>query len=205
MRVLARLRRPAIASVVLAVAGTALFGTLHAWLIEPIWRRLPGGVPFALLASVGMTWCYSELVARGVLSGGIAGGALFGAAIWAALLPMTAFAAYLRVSGLRSRLGDLEIGADLLVVAATGVAVGFAVSRSWRVALAAGACLTGVALAMAGPIAVTVGATHRHLLIGFLPIYIAAGAGLSILMRGAEPRDRSAAPRPESASGLSGA
>ena len=205
MRVLARWRRPAIASLVLAIAGTALFGTLHALLIEPIWRRLPGGVPFALVAGVGMTWCYSELVARGLLSDRIASGALFGAAIWVALLPMTAFAAFLRVSGLRSRLGDLELGADLLVVAATGVAVGFAVSRSWRVALAAGACLITVVLAMAGPIAVTVGARHRHLLIGFLPIYVAAGAALSILMRGAASRDRPAAAHSESASALSGA
>lgn len=200
-----RWRRLAIASLVLAIAGTALFGTLHAWVIEPIWRRLPGGVPFALVAGVGMTWCYSELVARGLLSGRIAGGALFGAAIWVALLPMTAFAAFLRVSGLRSRLGDVELAADLLIVAATGVAVGFAVSRSWRVALAAGACLITVVLAMAGPIAVTVGATHRYLLMGFLPIYVAAGAGLAILMRGAESRDRPAAASPQSASGLSGA
>ena len=205
MRFLARWRRPAIAALVLAVAGTALFGTLHALLIEPIWRRLPGGVPFALLAGVGMTWCYSELVTRGVLSGRIASGALFGGAIWVALLPMTAFAAFLRVSGLRSRLGNVELAADLLVVAATGVAVGFAVSRSWRVALAAAACLIGVVLAMAGPIAVSVSPRHRHLLIGFLPIYVAAGAALSILLGGTESRDRPGAARSASESGLSGA
>jgi hypothetical protein len=197
--------RIAIASVVLAVAGTALFGTLHAWLIEPIWRRLPGGLPFALLAGVGMTWCFLELVARGVLSGRIASGALFGASIWVALLPMTAFAAFLRVSGLRSRLGGFEAAAELLVAAATGVAVGFAVARSWRVALAAGACLAAVVLAMAGPIAVTVGPRHRHLFIGFLPIYVAAGAALSILMRGTASRERPAAASSASGPDLSGA
>src|SRR5262245_29377559 len=85
-------RAQVVAALVLAVGGTVLFGTLHALLIEPIWLRLFGGLPFALLAAAGMTWCYSELVARGLLSGRIAGGAFFGAALWIALLPMTAVA-----------------------------------------------------------------------------------------------------------------
>jgi hypothetical protein len=181
---LRRLRPPraaVVATLVLAFGGTLLFGALHAVLIEPIWLRLFGGLPFALLAAGAMTWCHAELVARDLISVRAAGGALFGAALWAALLPMTAFAAALRVFGLRSRLGGLESGAELIVAAATGCVVGFAASRSWRLALASAVCLAALVLAMAGPIAVTVGSTQRYLLIGFLPIYVTAGAALSLL------------------------
>src|ERR1044072_9285314 len=181
-------RTHVVAALVLAVGGTLVFGALHAVLIEPIWRRLVGGLPFALVAAAGMTWCYSELVSRRLLSGRVAGGALFGAALWVALLPMTAVAAALRMSGLRARLGGFEVGVDLVVAAATGLVVGFAASRSWRVALASGVCMTAVVLAMAGPVAVTVGPTHRYLFVAFLPLYVAAGAVVSRLVRPAPQR-----------------
>ena len=188
LRRLAPSRAQVVATLVLAVGGTLLFGVMHALLIEPIWRRLVGGLPFALVAAAGMTWCYSEVVSRRLLPGRAASGPLFGAVLWIALLPMTAVAATLRESGLRARLGGFEAGVELVVAAATGLLAGFAASRSWRLALASGVCMTAVVLAMAGPIAVTVGATHRYLFAAFLPLYVAAGAVLSRLVRPTPPR-----------------
>ena len=170
-------------TILLAVGGTLLFGTLHALLIEPIWRRLAGGVPFGLLAAAGMTWCHDELVSRRILPAGAGGGALFGAGLWLALLPMTAVAAVLRVSGARASLGGFELVVEIVVAAATGGLIGFSMSRSPRATLACASCMTAVVLAMAGPIAVTVGSTQRRLLLGFLPIYMVAGAVLSLALR----------------------
>lgn len=167
----------------LAVGGTLLFGTLHALLIEPIWPRLVGGLPFALLAAGGMTWSHAELVARRIVPAGVGGGALFGAGLWVALLPMTAVAAAIRVSGVRASLGSAEPIVEIGVAALTGSAIGYSASRSWRVTLACAVCMTVVILAMAGPIAVTVGSTQRKLLLGFLPVYMAAGVALSLALR----------------------
>ena len=167
----------------LAVGGTLLFGLIHALLIEPIWRRLLGGLPFALLAAAGMTWCHAELVARRILPQGIGGGVLFGGSLWLALLPMTAVAAVIRVSGARASLGSMEPVVEIAVAALTGAAIGYLVSRSWRATLACAVCITGVVLAMAGPIAVTVGATQRRLLLAFLPLWVAAGVALSLVQR----------------------
>lgn len=167
----------------LAVGGTFLFGLMHALLIEPIWRRLVGGLPFALLAAVGMTWCYAELVARRIVPQGIGGGVLFGAGLWLALLPMTAVAAVIRVSGVRASLGSGEPVVEIAVAALSGAAIGYPLSRSWRATLACAVCMTGVVLAMAGPIAVTVGSTQRRLLLAFLPLWVVAGVALSLAQR----------------------
>ena len=43
-----------IVSSLLAALGVLLFGTLHAIVIVPIWRRLLGGLPFALPAAAGL-------------------------------------------------------------------------------------------------------------------------------------------------------
>jgi len=163
----------------LAVSGTLLFGFLHALLIEPIWSRLIGGLPFALLASAGITWCHYELVVHNRSRGGIVSGAAFGAAVWIALLPMTLLAAAIRAAGLRPRLGGFEAPLEFLVAAATGAVAGLALTRSLRGTLSAAACMAAVVLAMGGPIAIGVGKTQRLLFLGFLPVFIGAGALLS--------------------------
>ena len=170
-------------TIVLGAGGTLLFGALHAWLIEPIWRRLVGGLPFALLAAASMVWCYAEFARRRMVPAGVGGGVLFGAGLWLALLPMTAVAAVLRVSGARATLGSVEPAIELVAGALTGALIGFAMSRSWRLTLACTACVTAVVVAMAGPIAVPVGPTQRRLLLGFLPLYVVAGAALSLALR----------------------
>jgi len=48
-------------TVLLAAIGTLAFGALHAILIVPIWRRLVGGFPFALLAAAAITLSYRHL------------------------------------------------------------------------------------------------------------------------------------------------
>jgi hypothetical protein len=172
----------------LTIGGTLLFGSLHALLIEPIWRRLVGGLPFAALAAVGMFWCHTELVSRKLIPGGLRGGALFGAVVWLALLPMTALAAALRVSGARASLGGMEPAIETSLAVATGGLIGLFVSRSARVTAACAVCMATVVLAMAGPIAVTVGSTQRWLLFGFLPLYVVTGSALSLALQLTQPK-----------------
>lgn len=176
---LARWRDPGIAAAAVALGGTALFGVLHALLIGPIWLRLAGGLPRAALTGAGMAWCYTELLSRGVLRRGMAGGLLFGAAVWLALLPGILFAAFLRAVGVRSQLGWLEPPLDLLVAAATGAVIGFALTRSARGTAAAAACMAGVLAVFNAPLAIEIDPLQRQLLLGFLPIYLAAGAVLA--------------------------
>jgi hypothetical protein len=190
---LSRWRAHALAIAVLTLGGTAIFGVLHALLIEPIWPRLAGGLPRAMLTSVGMTWCYSELLSRGRLRRGIAGGLLFGGAIWLALLPVSLVAAILRAAGVRSQLGWLEPPLDLFVVAATGAVAGFALTRSARGTASAAACMAGVLGVLNAPLAIELDALQRMLLLGLLPIYAAAGMVLSMLFghsSSADPADK---------------
>lgn len=179
---LSRWRTHLLAIAVLTLGGTALFGVLHALLIGPIWTRLASGLPRAVLTSIGMTWCYSELLSRDRLRRGAAGGLLFGGAIWLALLPVILVAALLRAAGARSRLGWLEPPLDLFVVAATGAVVGFALTRSARGTASAAACMVGVLGVLNAPFAIEMDPLQRMLMLGFLPIYIAAGVVLSLLL-----------------------
>lgn len=172
--------RLAVVALPLAGAGLLLFGLVHALLIVPIWRRLLGGAPFALLAAVSMTLAYTHLRSTGHLSSR-AGGLLFGLGVWLSLFPVTAAGAWLRVSGLRRRFDWLEIPLEVVVAFATGAALGWWLLRRRRSALLLGACCVAVMLAMAGPIAVTNGKTPTMLFLAFLPIYLVAGILLDAL------------------------
>jgi hypothetical protein len=168
--------------IVLAVGSTALFGLLHALLIVPIWSRLASGIPRALFAAIGMTWCYRELRLHARLPRGALGGSLFGLCVWLGLLPVSLVAAALRAAGLRARLGWLEPPIDLSIAAVTGAAVGFALTRSPRGTSAAAVCMLGALGVLTAPIAFSASALERSLFIGLLPIYVATGVALSLLL-----------------------
>lgn len=178
---LSRWRRHIAAVAVLTAGGVALFGVLHAILIEPIWERLVGGVPRAALTGIGMTWCYSELRSRGRLRPGVAGGLLFGGAIWLGLLPVSIAAAILRAAGVRSQLGWLEPPLDLSLVAITDAVAGFLLTRSARGTASAAACMVGVLAPLNAPFAIEIDLLQRQLLLGLLPIYLAGTTVLSVL------------------------
>lgn len=181
-RRIARWRPYLLPVAVLALGGTALFGLLHALLIVPIWARLPSGIPRALFLAVGMTWCYRELRSRARLRPGAVGGLTFGLCVWAGLIPVSLVAAALRVTGLRSRLGSLEPPIDLSIVALTGAAAGYALTRSLRGAGAAAVCMVGALGVLTNPLAFSANDLERTLFLGLLPIYAAAGVALSALL-----------------------
>jgi len=105
----------------------------------------------------------------------------FGVLLWLSVLPTTAFGAFLRATRFHQQNGTIEVIGSVLVAAATGALIGRSLRlRSWWLAAAA---LLPVALvvAMAGPIPVNNGRRPVLLLLGFLPIFVAA-ALLAALM-----------------------
>ena len=177
-------KRTLAAGALLGIAGVVLFGVIHAWTIEPIWTRLFAGLLFAIPAGIATAWSFQELArARGSRAGWTFG-LLFGVIIWLTLLPMTAFAVWLRLSGLRSRLGGMEGAVELAIAALTAFAVAYALGKSRRAAVAFAVSLVGLVLAMAGPVAVTMGPGARALFAAFLPLYAITGLLLTAAFRG---------------------
>jgi hypothetical protein len=168
---------------VLGLAGILLFGALHALLIVPIWRRLVGGIPFALLAAAAIAWVYLDLRDSGRLAPGLRDGCLYGALLWLSVLPTTLLGSILRITGFHRQSGNLELAAELITAALTGAAVGRLWGRTHRLALAWACLVTGLVLAMAGPIPVVNGRRPLFLFLGFLPLYVVAGLTLAILAR----------------------
>jgi hypothetical protein len=173
----------AIVILVLGVAGTVLFGTLHALVIVPIWRRLFGGLPFATLAAGAMTWVYASLLASSRLAAGFRGSVRYGILLWLSVLPTTLLGATLRLTGLHRQTGNLELGAELIVAAATGALAGRLWLHSTPRAIECGCLVTALVLAMAGPIPITNGPRPQLLFMGFLPVFIVGALTLSGLLR----------------------
>src|SRR5688500_17987503 len=71
-----------LAGFITAIVGIAAFGIIHAYIIEPIWRSLPGGIPFGLIGGAAMGWAFYELHASGKVSLTVRGGAVFGLSLW---------------------------------------------------------------------------------------------------------------------------
>src|SRR4051794_8373268 len=91
-------------SLLLAIAAVLLFGTLHAIVIVPIWDRLAGGLPFAFLAMVAITWTYAELRRSGRLRATLRHAMIVGALLWLSILPTTTVGVIFRVTGFHRRL-----------------------------------------------------------------------------------------------------
>jgi hypothetical protein len=172
----------------LGIVGLILFGVIHALVIEPIWTRLLPGLLFAVPAGIATAWCFADLAGRRRDGGGWRYGLLFGTVIWLTLVPMTAFAAWLRVSGLRHHLGAADVPLMLAIAALTALAVGYGLGRNRRSAIAFAACIVSLVLAMAGPIPVTNGPRSFALFVAFLPLYLIAGLLLAAIIRGRRPR-----------------
>ena len=47
--------------VLLGIVGVLMFGAVHALETVPIWSRLAGGLPFAIVAAVIVTYAFHEL------------------------------------------------------------------------------------------------------------------------------------------------
>ena len=161
---------PLIAGVVAGIAGFVLFGIAHAFLIEPIWDRMLGGIPFAVVGGVALSFLVQELCgARPCYSHASGAGVL----AWAVVIPSTAFGAWLRVSGMHAWLGNVELALELTVAFAAGVLAGALIARRLRSALIVGIVAVTLVTVMAGPIPVTNSGRAIRLFFSFLPMFAA--------------------------------
>jgi hypothetical protein len=170
-------------SVVLAMIGVALFGTLHAIVIVPIWGRLLGGLPFALVAAAGMTWFFAALRRAERIRSDWRHTLAFGALLWISVLPTTAVGLISRISGFHRRFDTLDTIVALAVAAATGVLLAYIFRLPFHLRIASAALVVALVLAMAGPIPVANGMRPILLWLGFLPLYLLASIALSLVSR----------------------
>jgi hypothetical protein len=179
-------------SLFLAIIGVLLFGTLHAIVIVPIWRRLLGGFPFALVAAAGMTWFFAALRSSERLRSNWRHTLAFGALLWISVLPTTAVGLISRVSGFHRRFDTLETVAALVVAAGSGALLARLFRLPTRLQITGAALVVVLVLAMAGPIPITNGPRPALLWLGFLPLYVFASVALSLTSRWILPAARSA-------------
>lgn len=170
-------------SLLLAISAVLLFGTLHAIVIVPIWDRLAGGLPFAFVAAIAITWFFTELRRSGRLGGDLRHALAFGALLWISILPTTTVGVISRATGFHRRLENLEMAMCLAVAAATGALMARFFRLSIRLQIAGAVLAVVLVLAMAGPIPVSNGTRPILLLIGFLPLYLFAAVALSLVGR----------------------
>ncbi|HEX3129759.1 MAG TPA: hypothetical protein VH394_20660 [Thermoanaerobaculia bacterium] len=170
-----------------AALGTALFallafGTVHAVWIVPIWRRLLGGLPFTIAGALALAWAYAELLERGVLPRRVLiAGLVFGLGAWVALVPATGLSLLFRLTGVHWTSPNLTTAAEVLIAAATGLAIGLGLRAGWRCA-ASMAVAAGILLSVqAGPVAVLNGRRPLGLFFLLAGIYALSGILQAVL------------------------
>ncbi len=151
---------PAVFSLVLpgaaaGLAGLLAFGAAHAALIAPIWGRLSGGWPFALLGGIAIAWAFHALLRAGTLRGRWGDAFRLGALLWTGLLPLNAFGLVVEVLQLESALGAWEVVIEVGLALACGIVMGWLLSRRRSAAAALGAATLALGLASGGPIALS--------------------------------------------------
>jgi hypothetical protein len=163
-----------------AAAGTGFIGfvAVHSLLIAPIWDRSLRGMPFALVAGVGLAWAF-DAQERNAESGTIRAGLRFGATMFATLVPATLFANALRIAGFHPN--DWPgVAFATAIAAASGATAGHLRGGRARETAVATIALT---VAMAGQIPVVNSPRAAWLFAAFLPICLAAGIALAISRR----------------------
>jgi hypothetical protein len=164
------------------VVAVVAFGAIHALWIVPIWSRLLGGLPFALVGALALGWAYAECqLARRLPRTPFLGGLTFGTAAWLALLPATAASTVLRVTGIHLTQPSWSVVSELGTAGLTGLLVGRWLDRGWRPILAAGLAV-GILLAVqAGPIPVLNGRRPAGLFLLLAPLYGGCGIVHAVL------------------------
>jgi hypothetical protein len=166
--------------ILLGFAEVLLFGTVHALAIVPIWRRLIGGVPFAVVAALAVTGGFHALVCSGRWPLTLGAGLRFGVLCWLAAVPATVLVNAMRLAAAPAPRPNWVDPASFLVAFMSGAALFWALGCRTRAALTGGLTI-GVLLAMAGG-AVPVVNSHRAagLWAGFLVIEACGGVLLTV-------------------------
>ena len=150
-------------------------------MIVPIWDRLAGGLPFAFVAMIAITWTYAELRRSGRLRANLRDALIFGALLWLSILPTTTVGVIFRVTGFHRRIESVEIALGLAIAAATGALLARVFRLTRRLQIAAAVLIVVLVTTMSGPIPVSNGRRPALLLLGFLPLYLVASTSLWIV------------------------
>jgi hypothetical protein len=168
------------------LAGLLAFGAAHAAIISPIWSRLAGGWPMALLGGIALAWAFHALQGAGALRGRFADALRLGALLWVGLLPMNAFGLLVDVLALEQALGRWEVPIEVALAIASGAVLGWLLARRRAAAVALGAATLALGLASGGPAALTT-LGGAAILAWMLPIFALACLPLFAVRRAAAP------------------
>jgi hypothetical protein len=168
-----------LAGTVTGIAGTLLFGTMHAMLIVPIWTRLLSGMPLAIATGLAAGWALTELTAgqRAALRGGS-----LAVACWLAILPVQFVDLGLRQVPWVATHDWITVVAAIVMSVACGSLMGWVIARRRRAVIASAVLLFALTLTMGGPLPLDRSDRAPSLLIGFLPLFAIAGIVLGALM-----------------------
>jgi hypothetical protein len=167
-----------IPGVVVGLFAVLAFGTIHAWLIVPIWSRLAGGIPFALLTGLALAWAFDRVArVRGWHTP--VHGLTFGVYMVGTLVPATAVDAVMRLNGIR--LGDTTPGmaAGVALFALSGLLVGWVVSRDRATALVCAVAALALMAVAGGPLPIGRSPRATGLSLGVGVIAALAGAAIA--------------------------
>jgi hypothetical protein len=167
-----------IPGIAVSICAVLAFGTVHAWLIVPIWSRLAGGLPAALLAGLALAWAFDRVAnVRGWQSP--VQGLIFGVYMFGTLMPATAVDAALRLNGIR--LGDTTSGlvAGGALFALSGFFAGWISSHERLTALVCGAAALALMIVAGGPLPIVRSPRAAALSLGVAGIVAVAGAAIA--------------------------
>jgi len=170
----------AVECLLVAFAGVAFFGALHAVVIVPIWNRLAGGIPQALIGAAALTFVYRRLRHTARVGAGVRGALVLACVAWLAVLPTTGLGALLRWMGLHGRHETLELVGVLGVAAITGAVLARLARLELRDVIGCSLATAALVTSMSGPIPVANGRRPILLLVGFLPLFLASAVVLAL-------------------------
>ncbi|MGH7679254.1 MAG: hypothetical protein ACRENU_12355 [Gemmatimonadaceae bacterium] len=169
-----RIRDAAVAGALAGLAAGLVFATAHAFVIEPIWDRMFGGLFGAAVTGAIVAWGYLETNPEA----GARSGMRFGALLWLAVAPVS-----LVDVGLRLTTGSEPpqlMGDALAVVLAlsAGALWGWLATHRVRGTLAVTAATLVLTMAMGGPVPIGRNVWAFGIWLAVLPASIVAGAVL---------------------------
>ena len=188
-----QLPRYAALSVALSVAGVVAFGVVHAIAIQPIWNRLPSGIPFALAAAVPVVWLWHELQRTARWGASPAAGIWFGVLCWTADIPATAFTNLMRVASAPLPRPEWVDWVAALIAIAAGALIFGQLGASRRAVAAGGTAILVLFVTGGGAVPVVNSGRAAGLWVGFLfvkavgGLLLAAGYRFMIVPRTVDP------------------
>ena len=178
--------RPAvIAGAIAGLVAGLTFATAHAFIIEPIWSRMFGGLVFGIIAGAASGWAYAELLPSNE-SGSLRSGLQFGFMLWLSVVPVTLTNTALRASGFAHTHEALTDAIAVVLAVAGGVTLGWLRGTRRRAMVACAVAALVVTMAMGGPVPIANGVRPVEILVAVLAASLIGGAVVGVL----EPRLR---------------